>query len=133
MPNTEFEPCIPTRGTKVPTGPDWIHEVKYDGYRMLVARKDTRVRLFSRNGHDWTERYPWIVEAALKNRQKHFVIDGEAVLLGVDGVSDFNGLHSIWRGSLHGGRKASSSHPSNRETSARTCSTRLAILDWRGW
>src|SRR4051812_35169171 len=94
MPNTEFEPCIPTRGTKVPTGPDWIHEVKYDGYRMLVARKDKRVRLFSRNGHDWTDRYPWIVEAALKNRQKHFVIDGEAVLLGVDGVSDFNGLQS---------------------------------------
>lgn len=37
--------------------------------------------------------YPWIAEAALKNRQKHFVIDGEAVILGVDGVSDFNGLH----------------------------------------
>jgi hypothetical protein len=51
---------------------------------MLVARKHKRVRLFSRNGHDWTARYPWIVEAALKNRQKHFVIDGEAVLLGVD-------------------------------------------------
>lgn len=41
----------------------------------------------------WTKRYPWIAEAALKNRQKHFVIDGEAVILGVDGVSDFNGLH----------------------------------------
>src|SRR3954447_14446993 len=90
----EYQPCLPTRGTKVPSGPDWIHEVKYDGYRMLVARKDKRVRLFSRNGHDWTERYPWIVEAALKNRQTQFVIDGEAVLLGVDGVSDFNGLHS---------------------------------------
>jgi bifunctional non-homologous end joining protein LigD len=90
----DYQPCLPTRGTKVPTGPDWIHEVKYDGYRMLVARNDKRVRLFSRNGHDWTARYPWIVEAALKNRQKHFVIDGEAVLLGVDGVSDFNGLHS---------------------------------------
>jgi len=43
---------------------------------------------------DWTRRYPWIVEAALKNRQKHFVIDGEAVILGVDGYSDFNALHS---------------------------------------
>jgi ATP-dependent DNA ligase len=41
-----------------------------------------------------TKRYPWIVEAALKNRQKQFVIDGEAVILGVDGVSDFNALHS---------------------------------------
>jgi bifunctional non-homologous end joining protein LigD len=52
------------------------------------------VRLFTRNGHDWTHRYPSIVEAALKNRQSSFVIDGEAVLLGVDGISDFNGLHS---------------------------------------
>ncbi len=78
----------------MPSGPDWIHEIKHDGYRILVTREDKRVHLFSRNGHDWTDRYPWIVEAALKNRQKHFVIDGEAVLLGVDGVSDFNGLHS---------------------------------------
>ena len=52
------------------------------------------LRLLSRNGYDWTGRYPWIVEAALKNRQKHFVIDGEAVVLGVDGVPDFNALHS---------------------------------------
>jgi bifunctional non-homologous end joining protein LigD len=52
------------------------------------------VRLFTRNGHDWSGRFPWIVDSALKNRQKHFVIDGEAVILGVDGVSDFNALHS---------------------------------------
>ena len=81
----KYEPCLPTRGTTVPSGPDWIHEIKHDGYRILVTREDKRVHLFSRNGHDWTDRYPWIVEAALKNRQKHFVIDGEAVLLGVDG------------------------------------------------
>jgi bifunctional non-homologous end joining protein LigD len=49
---------------------------------------------FTRNGHDWTGRYPLIVEASLKNRQTSFVINGEAVLLGVDGISDFNGLHS---------------------------------------
>jgi len=52
------------------------------------------VRLFTRNGHDWTDRYPLIAEAASKNRSSSFVIDGEAVLLGVDGVSDFDGLHS---------------------------------------
>jgi ATP-dependent DNA ligase len=52
------------------------------------------VRLFTRNGHDWTDRYPLIVKAALKNRSRSFVIDGEAVLLGVDGISDFDGLHS---------------------------------------
>jgi ATP-dependent DNA ligase len=52
------------------------------------------VRLWTRNGHDWSDRYTWIVEAALKIRQERFVLDGEAVLLGADGRSDFNGLHS---------------------------------------
>jgi bifunctional non-homologous end joining protein LigD len=94
MPRRLFEPCIPTRGTKVPAGKEWIHEIKHDGYRVIVQREGKRVRLFTRNGHDWTDRYPLIVEAALKNRASSFVIDGEAVLLGVDGVSDFDGLHS---------------------------------------
>jgi bifunctional non-homologous end joining protein LigD len=89
-----FEFCIPTRGTTVPARPGWLHEIKYDGYRVRLEREGDRVRLFSRNGHDWTGRYPWIVEAALKNRIKQFVIDGEAVVLGVDGVADFNALHS---------------------------------------
>ncbi|MCK1345464.1 DNA ligase [Bradyrhizobium sp. 193] len=89
-----YELCLASAGKQVPSGPDWIHEIKHDGYRMLVIRENERVRLFSRNGTDWTRRYPWIVEAALKNRQKHFVIDGEAVVLGVDGVSDFNARHS---------------------------------------
>jgi bifunctional non-homologous end joining protein LigD len=94
MPKRPFEPCLPTRGTKVPAGPEWIHEIKYDGYRLVVQREDKRVRLFTKNGHDWTKRYPRIVEAALKNRSSSFVIDGEAVLLGVDGISDFDGLHA---------------------------------------
>jgi bifunctional non-homologous end joining protein LigD len=59
-----------------------------------VERERDRVRLFSRNGYDWTDRYPWIVEAALKNRIKQFVVDGEAVVLGVDGIPDFNALRS---------------------------------------
>lgn len=89
-----YELCLATAGKQVPDGPDWLHEVKHDGYRMLVIRENDRVRLLSRNGADWTKSYPWIAEAALKNRQKHFVIDGEAVILGVDGISDFNALHS---------------------------------------
>ncbi|MGY3233186.1 ATP-dependent DNA ligase [Bradyrhizobium sp. USDA 4448] len=88
------ELCLGTAGKQVPSGPDWIHEVKHDGYRLLVLREDNRVRLLSRNGTDWTRRYPWTAETALKNRQKRFVIDGEAVILGVDGISDFNALHS---------------------------------------
>jgi ATP-dependent DNA ligase len=52
------------------------------------------VRLWTRNGHDWSDRFPLITEAALRNRNSSFVLDCEAVLLGVDGRSDFNGLHS---------------------------------------
>ena len=87
-------PCLPTRGTSVPSRSEWLHEVKYDGFRLLVHRDGDRVRLITRGGHDWTKRYPWIVEAALKNRHRQFVLDGEAVVLGVDGISDFNALHS---------------------------------------
>jgi hypothetical protein len=50
------------------------------------------VRLITRGGYNWTDRYPWIVEAARKVRQKRFVLDGETVVLGVDGVLDFDGL-----------------------------------------
>jgi ATP-dependent DNA ligase len=94
MRRVEFAPCLPTRGTAVPAGPDWIHEIKHDGYRLTVHREGERVRLFTRNGHDWTDRYPLIVEAAHRIRMGSFVLDGEAVLLGVDGRSDFDGLHS---------------------------------------
>jgi hypothetical protein len=77
-----------------PAGAEWFHEIKYDGYRLRVERDGDRVRLITRGGYDWTKRFPWIAEAALKNRRKQFVIDGEAVVLGVDGVADFNALHS---------------------------------------
>jgi bifunctional non-homologous end joining protein LigD len=63
----EYQPCIPTRGTQVPAGPEWLHEIKHDGYRLIVQRDGARVRLFTRNGHDWTGRYPLIVEAALRS------------------------------------------------------------------
>jgi bifunctional non-homologous end joining protein LigD len=92
MPKFEF--CIPTTGKVVPAGAEWFHEIKYDGYRLRVERDGDRVRLITRGGYDWTRRFPWIAEAALRNRQKQFAIDGEAVVLGVDGVSDFNALHS---------------------------------------
>jgi bifunctional non-homologous end joining protein LigD len=92
MPKFEF--CIPTVGKAVPSAPEWFHEIKFDGYRLRVERDGDRVRLITRGGYDWTKRFPWIVEAALKNRRSQFVIDGEAVILGVNGVSDFNALHS---------------------------------------
>jgi ATP-dependent DNA ligase len=79
--------------------------VKYDGYRLRVERDGKLVRLITRGGYDGNKRFPWIVEAASKNRQKHFVIDGEAVILGLDGISDFNALTQrrsavVWQ--IHG-------------------------------
>jgi bifunctional non-homologous end joining protein LigD len=76
MRKTVFEPCIPTPGKKVPAGSDWLHEIKQDGYRLIVQRDGNRVRLFTRNGYDWSDRYPLIAEAALRNRNTSFVIDG---------------------------------------------------------
>jgi bifunctional non-homologous end joining protein LigD len=89
-----FEVCIPVTGKQVPDGPDWLHEIKYDGYRARLVRDGKTVRLISKGGLDWTKRYPWIVESALKNRNTQFAIDGEIVMLGADGISDFNALHS---------------------------------------
>jgi ATP-dependent DNA ligase len=91
-----FQLCLPTSGKVVPATAHWLHEIKYDGYRLIVQRDDDRVRLFTRNGHDWSGRYRWILESALRNRHQQFVIDGEAVILGVDGIPDFNALHSRW-------------------------------------
>ena len=62
MRKAAFEPCIPIRGTTVPVGNDWIHEIKHDGYRLIVQRDGQRVRLFTRNVHDWSGRFPLITE-----------------------------------------------------------------------
>jgi ATP-dependent DNA ligase len=88
----KFQPCIPTRGTEVPAGPDWFHEIKHDGYRLIVQREGKRVRLLTRR--HWSDRYPLIVQAALRLRRSSFVIDGEAVVLGPDGISDFAAMYS---------------------------------------
>jgi len=89
-----FEYCKPVAAKAVPTGDDWTHEIKYDGYRGRIVRDGKDVRLLSRSGLDWTWRFPWIVETALKMRQSQFVIDGEICVLDVQGISDFDGLHS---------------------------------------
>src|SRR6516225_893459 len=89
-----FEFCLPTTGKVVPSAPEWFHEIKYDGFRLMLQRDGARVRLLTKGGCDWAKRYPRIVEAALRNRQQRFVIDGEAIIRGVDGYSDFNALHS---------------------------------------
>jgi len=87
------DPCIPSRAPKPPSGPGWVHEIKHDGYRLIVRREGTVVRLFTRRGHDWTDRYPAIAAAAAKLRAKSFTLDGEAVVAGADGVAIFDALH----------------------------------------
>ena len=59
-----YEFFLPIRGTQVPAGPEWLHEIKYEGFRMLVQRDGDRVRLITHGGYDWTTRYPRIVLAA---------------------------------------------------------------------
>lgn len=86
---------LPIKGTEVPIGSDWIHEIKYDGYRMMVIRSGDSVRLRSNGGLDWTKRYPLIVAAARAVKASEFAIDGEVVVLGP--VSDFGALHSRTR------------------------------------
>jgi bifunctional non-homologous end joining protein LigD len=86
-------PCIPTRAFKVPSGPDWIHEVKHDGYWLQVRREGEAVRLYTRRGFDWTDRYPAIVRTALKLTAKSCTLDGEAVVCGEDGIAVFADLH----------------------------------------
>ncbi len=88
------KPSIPTRADTVPTGPDWIHEVKQDGYRLLVRRSGDAVQVITRGGYDWTARYPAIVQAALRLPAEHFVLDGEGVVEGDGGIGDFKLLHS---------------------------------------
>jgi ATP-dependent DNA ligase len=68
MPSAFIPPCIPTRAYKVPVGPDWVHEIKHDGYRLQVRRYGDTVRPFTRRGYDWTGRYPAIVATARQLR-----------------------------------------------------------------
>jgi bifunctional non-homologous end joining protein LigD len=91
--NGFVDPCSPTRAAKPPTGPGWVHEIKHDGYRLIVRRDGEAVRLFTRRGYDWTDRYPAIAAAAAKLRAKSFTLDGEAVVIGHDGVAVFDDLH----------------------------------------
>ncbi|WP_354067402.1 DNA ligase [Bradyrhizobium sp. OAE829] len=80
-----MEPCRPTKAIRPPSGPEWVHEIKHDGFRLLVRREGPRVRCFTWGG-------PAIVEAAKRLRPQSFLIDGEAVICRPDGVSDFDAL-----------------------------------------
>ncbi|MFO8150226.1 MAG: DNA ligase D, partial [Trueperaceae bacterium] len=77
---------------EAPQGDDWIHEIKYDGYRVLAHVENGQVRLLTRNGHDWTDRFPEIAMALARLPVRVARLDGEVVALGAGGVSSFRAL-----------------------------------------
>jgi bifunctional non-homologous end joining protein LigD len=87
-----IEPCLPSLAERLPSGPDWVHEIKHDGYRLMARRDPVGVRLLTRNGHDWSPRYPLIVEAVNKLRVRSCLIDGEAVACDDNGLAVFERL-----------------------------------------
>ena len=92
-----FSPQLATLAKSVPSGDDWLHEIKLDGYRMLAFVAGGRVRLVSRNGKDWSVRFPTIVRAIGKLPLRDGVLDGEVVALRPDGSSDFQVLQNLLR------------------------------------
>jgi bifunctional non-homologous end joining protein LigD len=85
-----IEPCLPTSTTKPPSGPGWLHEVKHDGYRLMAHRDAAGVRLLTRNGHDWSTRYPAVLDAAWALKARSFLLDGELTVLDQHGLAVFD-------------------------------------------
>jgi bifunctional non-homologous end joining protein LigD len=92
-----IEPQLASPVDEPPEGKHWIYEIKHDGYRSQVLIERGQVRVFSRNGHDWSDRYPGIVRAASSLRCQTAIIDGEAIVQDGDGRSDFESLQSAIR------------------------------------
>ena len=80
-----IEPCLPTLADKPPTGPRWIHEIKHDGYRLQARRDADGAFSITRNGFDWTSRYPSIAAAVQALACRSCIIDGEVVVLDDNG------------------------------------------------
>ena len=91
----QFTPQLATLVDRAPDG-DWQYEIKFDGYRMLARIRDGEVRLFTRNGHDWTERLPRQVKALQALKLKDSWLDGEMVSLNGDGLPDFQALQNAF-------------------------------------
>ena len=87
-----IEPCLPTPAERPPSGPGWIHEIKHDGFRLMARRDAAGVRLLTRNGIDWSERFPLIAKAAGALQVRSFLLDGEAVACDGDGLPIFDKL-----------------------------------------
>jgi ATP-dependent DNA ligase len=89
LPSGFIVPCLPTNAP-TPSGREWVHEIKFDGFRVIARKNGQRVRLYSRPGNDLTDRFPLIVESLAKLRSRSCIIDGEAVACGEDGIASFD-------------------------------------------
>ena len=90
-----IEPALATLQAQAPAGKEWLHEIKFDGYRMQAQIAGTEVKLLTRTGLDWTEKFGGEITAALgKLKCRDAIIDGEIVVLGGDGISSFSQLQA---------------------------------------
>ena len=90
MPIPRYEPCLPRPAKQPPAGAGWIHEIKHDGFRILAQREAKRIRLLTRNGNDFSARFPFIVEAVRALPVRSCIIDGEAIVTNDNGLAVFD-------------------------------------------
>jgi bifunctional non-homologous end joining protein LigD len=90
-------PQTPTPATEPPSGSEWIHEIKHDGFRIMLAIDSGEARAFSRNGYDWTARYAPVIKACASLACRSALLDGEIVVEDRNGVSVFDSLPSAIR------------------------------------
>jgi bifunctional non-homologous end joining protein LigD len=90
LPAGFIAPCLPTKTGKLPSGSEWLHEIKHDGFRVIARKNGAQVRLYSRPGNDLTYRFLQIVETLARLRSRSCIIDGEAVACDDNGVTSFN-------------------------------------------
>jgi bifunctional non-homologous end joining protein LigD len=93
-----IEPALASSTAKVPAGERWIHEIKFDGYRVQLRLAHENVQIFTRRGHDWTNRFKKIAADAFLINAASAVIDGEVVVPSPDGSTDFSVLQNQLRG-----------------------------------
>jgi bifunctional non-homologous end joining protein LigD len=84
-----IEPCLPSPAKAPPSGSGWLHEIKHDGFRILARRDSAGVRLITRNGNDFSGRFPFIASAMGKLPVRSCLIDGEAIVCDESGLAVF--------------------------------------------